>query len=70
MTERNWKNFYQVWYKAQGRWLVASTHPNPADMHEAAERGISRNPNYVERIECRDYWGDSVLETVWDRSWL
>ena len=65
---RNWKNFYQVWIRYdETQWECVFATSAPPMAREYARNRISFGG--VQRVEIRDYWGDSVLETVFDAEW-
>lgn len=67
--KRNWKNFYQVWicYKDTQEWEVVFATPSPPRAEEYARNRVSFGG--VNRVEIRDYWGDSTLKVIYDSAW-
>jgi hypothetical protein len=67
--KRNWKTFYQVWvrYKDNSQWEAVFATPSPAAAKEYAHNRISFRG--VQTVQIRDYWGDSVLKTVYNAGW-
>lgn len=71
MTKINhWTEFYHVRANfVHGGWQTLFKTGNPTEARDYARDKISWRPEAISRIEIRDYFGATVIETVWDSSW-